>query len=100
MTARAVRSRLQVSYVKTGANTWSYEVTYQGDSAESSHRHNPIATGTMSFNADGTLATADTSAAAADRLDLRHHSVGSGDLGPHAADHLHQHGHGGKLQTA
>jgi flagellar hook protein FlgE len=53
---------LQVSYLKTGANTWAYEVSYQGDSANLTSA-NPIATGTMSFNADGTLATADTSAA-------------------------------------
>jgi flagellar hook protein FlgE len=53
---------LQVSYVKTGANTWAYEVSYQGDAANITGT-NPIATGTMQFNADGTLATADTSAA-------------------------------------
>jgi len=55
---------LQVSYVKTGANTWAYEVTYQGAGANiGSPTNNLIASGTMSFNADGTLATADTSAA-------------------------------------
>jgi len=53
---------LQIAYVKTGANTWAYEVTYQGDPANLTSA-NPIATGTMQFNADGTLATADTSAA-------------------------------------
>ncbi|MEI9996582.1 MAG: flagellar hook protein FlgE [Rhizomicrobium sp.] len=55
---------LQVSYVKTGANTWSYEVTYQGAGANiGSPTNNVLKTGTMSFNADGTLKTADTSAA-------------------------------------
>jgi flagellar hook protein FlgE len=55
---------LQVSYVKTGANSWSYEVTYQGAAANiGSPANNLIASGTMSFNADGTLNTADTSAA-------------------------------------
>ena len=55
---------LQVSYVKTGANAWSYEVTYQGPGANiGSPTNNVIKTGTMSFNADGTLKTADTSAA-------------------------------------
>ncbi|HEX4303754.1 MAG TPA: flagellar hook protein FlgE [Rhizomicrobium sp.] len=55
---------LQVSYVKTGANTWSYEVSYQGAGANiGSPTNNVIKTGTMSFNADGTLKTADTSAA-------------------------------------
>jgi flagellar hook protein FlgE len=57
---------LQVSYVKTGANTWSYEVTYQGAGANiGSPTNNLIASGTMEFNADGTLKTADTSASAA-----------------------------------
>ena len=55
---------LQVSYVKTAANTWSYEVSYQGTGAKiGSPANNLIKTGTMSFNADGTLKTADTSAA-------------------------------------
>ncbi len=55
---------LQVSYVKTGANTWSYEVAYQGAGANiGSPANNVIKTGTMSFNADGTLKNADTSAA-------------------------------------
>jgi flagellar hook protein FlgE len=55
---------LQVSYVKTGANSWSYEVTYQGAGANiGSPTNNLVASGTMSFNADGTLKTADTSSA-------------------------------------
>jgi flagellar hook protein FlgE len=53
---------LQVSYVKTGANTWAYEVSYQG-AASNITGSNPIAEGTMSFNSDGTLANADTSQA-------------------------------------
>ena len=54
---------LQVSYVKTSANTWSYEVTYQGAAANiGSPTNNIIASGTMAFNADGTLKTADTAA--------------------------------------
>ncbi|MBL6853389.1 MAG: flagellar hook protein FlgE [Alphaproteobacteria bacterium] len=57
---------LQVSYVKTGANTWSYEVTYQGAGANiGSPAHNILKTGTMSFNADGTLANADNTASPA-----------------------------------
>jgi flagellar hook protein FlgE len=52
---------VQVSYLKTGANTWSYEVSYQGNAANITGS-NPIATGTMSFNPDGTLANADNSA--------------------------------------
>jgi flagellar hook protein FlgE len=53
---------LEVSYVKTGANTWAYEVSYAGNASNITGT-NPIATGTMSFNTDGTLATADTSSA-------------------------------------
>jgi flagellar hook protein FlgE len=53
---------LQISYEKTGANTWAYEVSYQGNASNITGT-NPIATGTMSFNSDGTLATADTSSA-------------------------------------
>ncbi len=49
---------LQVSFVKTAANTWAYEVTYQGAPANiGSPPNNLIASGTMSFNADGTLNT-------------------------------------------
>jgi flagellar hook protein FlgE len=55
---------LDFSFIKTGANTWSYEVSYAGSSANIT-ASNPIATGTMSFNADGTLANADTSASPA-----------------------------------
>ncbi|HEX3810707.1 MAG TPA: flagellar hook protein FlgE [Rhizomicrobium sp.] len=45
---------LQISYVKTGANAWSYEVSYQGDDTNLSSA-NPIATGNLSFNSDGAL---------------------------------------------
>jgi flagellar hook protein FlgE len=51
---------LNVSYIKTGANTWAYEVSYQGSAANISPAVNPIATGTMTFNADGTLANANS----------------------------------------
>ncbi len=55
---------VQLSFVKTGANLWSYEVTYQGDAANiGGATNNPIYSGTMSFNEDGTLANANTSAA-------------------------------------
>ena len=53
---------LGLSFVKTGANTWSYEVSYQGGAGNITGT-NPIATGTMKFNSDGTLATADASSA-------------------------------------
>jgi flagellar hook protein FlgE len=48
---------LEFSFVKTAANTWAYEVSYSGDSSDITGS-NPIATGTMTFNADGSLANA------------------------------------------
>ncbi|GAA0575311.1 flagellar hook protein FlgE [Rhizomicrobium electricum] len=51
---------LQVSFVKTGANTWKYEVTYQGDATTitgpNANVPSLIANGTATFNPDGTLA--------------------------------------------
>jgi flagellar hook protein FlgE len=46
---------LSLSFIETGANSWAYEVSYQGAAANMSTA-NPIATGTLSFNSDGTLA--------------------------------------------
>jgi flagellar hook protein FlgE len=46
---------LELSFVKTAANTWAYEISYQG-AAGNITGSNPIASGTMSFNADGSLA--------------------------------------------
>jgi flagellar hook protein FlgE len=57
---------LQLSFVKTGANQWSYEVSYTGNVANiGGAANNPIKTGTMTFNPDGTLANADTTASPA-----------------------------------
>jgi len=54
---------LQLSFVKTDANTWAYEVTYQGDStnidstaALDSSQPTLVQYGTVTFNTDGTLA--------------------------------------------
>ncbi|MDR3527754.1 MAG: flagellar hook protein FlgE [Rhizomicrobium sp.] len=54
---------LQLSYVKTSANTWQYEVSYQGaasklNSASALVSATPalVQYGTVSFNSDGTLA--------------------------------------------
>jgi flagellar hook protein FlgE len=47
---------LDVSFVKTGANQWSYEISYAGDAANITGT-NPIATENVTFNSDGTLAT-------------------------------------------
>jgi flagellar hook protein FlgE len=49
---------MQLAFVKTGADTWAYEVSYQGDPADiGGVANNPINTGTITFNADGTLAS-------------------------------------------
>lgn len=55
---------LQLSFVKTGANTWQYEVSYQGaasnlnsGSALVSATPSLVQYGTVAFNADGTLAS-------------------------------------------
>jgi flagellar hook protein FlgE len=48
---------LKLSFVKTAANSWAYEVSYQGPIADIGAGNNPVATGTITFNSDGTLAT-------------------------------------------
>ena len=52
---------LTFSFIKTGANTWGYEVSYAGNAANVGGT-SPLMSGTMQFNSDGSLATADTSA--------------------------------------
>ncbi|MBW8707974.1 MAG: flagellar hook protein FlgE [Alphaproteobacteria bacterium] len=42
------------SFVKTAANTWAYEAAYAGAAGNLSSA-NPIGTGTVTFNSDGTL---------------------------------------------
>jgi flagellar hook protein FlgE len=52
--ARPVR----LAFVKSAANTWEYEIIYDGDPADiGGAGNNPIATGTMTFNTDSTLLT-------------------------------------------
>lgn len=50
---------LQISYVKTAANTWQYEIAYTGDqnniTPTGGNDPNPIATGTLSFDENGSL---------------------------------------------
>jgi flagellar hook protein FlgE len=49
---------LRFSVLKTGANTWAYEVIYDGAVANiGGAASNPVATGTITFNTDGTVAT-------------------------------------------
>ena len=52
------------SFVKSGPNTWGYEASYAGNTANVGGT-SPLYSGTMSFNTDGSLAAADTSAATA-----------------------------------
>ncbi len=53
---------ITVAFTKSSANTWDYTVSYAGDSANITGA-NPIYSGTMAFNTDGTLANADTTQA-------------------------------------
>jgi flagellar hook protein FlgE len=53
---------LTFSFLKTGANTWGYEVTYAGNAANVTST-GPLYSGTMQFNSDGSMANADTSSA-------------------------------------
>lgn len=54
---------LKISYLKTGPNSWSYEVAYTGDKTKLNPQNALIATGQLTFNADGSLANAtDTTA--------------------------------------
>jgi len=45
---------LTMSFIKTRANTWGYEVSYSG-TASNITGANPIDTGTVTFNSDGTM---------------------------------------------
>jgi len=57
------------SFVKTAANTWSYETTYAGDAANLStagSMHN----GTVTFNTDGSLANVDGATVPTGTFDL------------------------------
>lgn len=47
---------MQLAFVKTAADTWAYEISYQGPVADiGGAANNPVASGTVTFNADGTL---------------------------------------------
>ena len=48
---------MQLAFVKTGPDTWAYEISYQGNAADiGGAANNPVDAGTLTFNADGTLA--------------------------------------------
>ncbi|HEY2008547.1 MAG TPA: flagellar hook protein FlgE [Rhizomicrobium sp.] len=57
------------SFIKTGANQWAYEASYAGAAANISSA-NPIGTGTVSFNSDGSLADVNGAAPAKGTLNL------------------------------
>lgn len=47
-----------VSYTKTAANTWTYEIVYSGSSSNLTNTGSPtIDSGTLTFNSDGSLDT-------------------------------------------
>jgi flagellar hook protein FlgE len=49
---------LRLAFIKSAANTWEYEVIYDGNVADiGGAASNPIATGTLVFNTDGTIQT-------------------------------------------
>ena len=50
---------LTFSFVKTAANTWNYDISYAGNSANVSSS-GALYSGTMKFNSDGSMANADT----------------------------------------
>jgi len=47
---------LKISYLKTGANTWAYEVAYTGDTSKLNPAAPLLDCGTLTFNGDGSLA--------------------------------------------
>jgi flagellar hook protein FlgE len=57
------------SFIKTGANSWAYEAGYAGPAANLSSA-NPIATGTATFNSDGTLKNVNGAAPASGNFSL------------------------------
>jgi len=60
---------ITMSFVKTGANTWAYEASYAGDAADISSA-NPLASGTVTFNTNGSLANVDGATPAAGKFAL------------------------------
>jgi len=49
---------MRLTFVKTAANQWRYEAMYDGNPADiGGAANNPIATGAMTFNTNGTIAT-------------------------------------------
>ena len=57
------------SFIRTAANTWSYEASYSGNAANLT-APNPISQGTISFNSDGTLANVNGAAPASGNFSM------------------------------
>jgi flagellar hook protein FlgE len=57
------------SFVKTGANSWAYEAAYAGAAGNLSSP-NPIGTGTVTFNSDGTMKNVNGAAPASGTFNL------------------------------
>ena len=57
------------SFVKTGANTWAYEAAYSGPAGNITGT-NPIGTGTVTFNSDGTMKNVNGAAPASGSFNL------------------------------
>jgi len=60
---------LTFSFIKTGANTWGYEVSYSGSAANITGA-NPVDTGTVTFNSDGTMKNVNGAAPASGTFSL------------------------------
>jgi flagellar hook protein FlgE len=60
---------LTMAFVKTGANQWAYEASYAGNAANITGT-NPIKSGTISFNSDGSLANVDGATPASGSISL------------------------------
>jgi len=60
---------ITLSFVKTGANTWAYEAAYSGPAGNISSP-NPIGTGTVSFNSDGSMKNVNGAAPASGSFNL------------------------------
>jgi len=60
---------LTLSFIKTGANTWGYEVSYSGNASNITGA-NPIDTGSVTFNSDGTMKNVNGAAPASGTFNL------------------------------
>jgi flagellar hook protein FlgE len=60
---------VSLAFVKTAANSWAYEASYAGDMTKITGT-NPIGTGTVTFNTDGTLANVNGAAPASAEFTL------------------------------